>query len=181
MPSPIEFLLRKYEDVFQEGLATMRPFKADLCLKNDAIPRFHKPRSVPFALKEAVGRELDEMEAAGVLERVTHSRWAAPIVPVPKKNGQIRICGDFKVTINPVLQIDQYPLPKPDDLFTTLIGGQKFTKLDLTQAYQQMQLEENVKELVTINTHQGLYQFTRLPFGVASAPAIFQRTMDTIL
>ena len=181
VPSPIEFLLRKYEDVFQEGLATMRPFKADLCLKNDAIPRFHKPRSVPFALKEAVGRELDEMEAAGVLERVTHSRWAAPIVPVPKKNGQIRICGDFKVTINPVLQIDQYPLPKPDDLFTTLVGGQKFTKLDLTQAYQQMQLEENVKELVTINTHQGLYQFTRLPFGVASAPAIFQRTMDTIL
>lgn len=66
---------------------------------------------MPFALKEAVGRELDEMEAAGVLEQVTHTRWAAPIVPVPKKNGQIHICGDFKVTINPVLQVDQYPLP----------------------------------------------------------------------
>ena len=74
VPSPIEFLLRKYEDVFQEGLATMRPFKATLCLKSDAVSRFDKPRSVPFALKEAVGRELDEMEATGVLERVTHSR-----------------------------------------------------------------------------------------------------------
>ena len=52
----------------------MRPFKATLCLKSDAVPRFHKPRSVPFALKEAVGRELDEMEAAGVLERVTHAQ-----------------------------------------------------------------------------------------------------------
>ena len=89
----------------------MRPFKATLHLESYAAPRFHKPRSVPFALKEAVGRELDEMEAARVLERVTHTRWAAPIVPVPKKNGQIRICGDFKVTINPVLQVDQYPLP----------------------------------------------------------------------
>ena len=74
-----------------------------------------------------MGRELDEMEAAGILERVSHNRWAAPIVPLPKKNGKIRICRDFKVTINPVLQIDQYPLLKPDNLFTTLVGGQKFT------------------------------------------------------
>ena len=66
VPFPIEFLLRKYDDVFQEGLATMRPFKATLCLKSDAVPIFHKPRSVP--LKEDVGRELDETEAAGVLE-----------------------------------------------------------------------------------------------------------------
>ena len=62
VPFPSEFLLKKYEDVFQEELATtMRPFKATLHLKSDAAPGFHKPRSVPFALKEAVGRELDEM------------------------------------------------------------------------------------------------------------------------
>ena len=155
----------------------MRPFKAALHLKSYAAPRFHKPRSVPFALKEAVGRELDEIEAAGILKLVTHNTYCA----CAQENGQIRICGDFKVTINPVLQVDQYPLPKPEDLFTTLVGGQKFTKLDLTQAYQQMPLEENAKELVTINMHQGLYQFTRLPFGIASAPAIFQQTIDTIL
>ena len=74
-----------------------------------------------------------------------------------------------------------YPLPEPEDLFATLVGGPKFTKLDLRQAYQQMPLEESSKELVTINTHQGLYRFTRLPFGIASAPVIFQRAMDTIL
>ena len=77
--------------------------------------------------------------------------------------------------------MDQYPLPKPDDLFTALSGGKRFTKLDLKHAYQQMRLEDSAKELVTINTHKGLYQFNRLPFGVASAPAIFQRTMDVIL
>ena len=65
-------------------------------------------------------------------------------MPVAKKNGQIHVCGNFKV-MNPVLKVDQYPLPKPEDLFTTLVGGQKFTKLDLTQVYQQMPLEENAK------------------------------------
>jgi len=73
--------------------------QATLQLKSGAVPGFHRPRPVPFALKEAVGQELDQMEAAGVLERVSHSNWAAPIVPVPKKDGQIQICGDFKVML----------------------------------------------------------------------------------
>ena len=100
---------------------------------------------------------------------------------MPKGDGQLRICGDYKVTINPVLAVDQYPLPKPEDLFTALSGGKQFTKLDLQHAYQQLRLEDSAKDLVTINTHKGLYQYNRLPFGVASAPAIFQRTMDIIL
>ena len=112
---------------------------------------------------------------------MTHSKWAAPIVPIPKEGGKLRLCGDYKVTINPVLEIDQYPLPKPDDLFATLAGGKQFTKIDLTHAYQQMNLEESSRELVTVNTHKGLYRYTRLPFGVASAPAMFQKTMDVVL
>ena len=108
-------------------------------------------------------------------------QWAAPIFPVPKKDGQICICGDFKVTVNSVLQVYQYPLPKLEDLFATLVGDQKFTKLNLRQPYQQMPQEESSKELVTITTHRGLYRFTRLPFGIASAPVIFQQAMDTIL
>ena len=100
---------------------------------------------------------------------------------MPKRDGCIRLCGDYKVTINSSLEVDQYLLPKPDDLFASLAGGKRFTKLDLTQAYQQMPLQLESQRLGTINTHQGLYRYTRLPFGVAPAPAIFQRTMDTIL
>ena len=110
-----------------------------------------------------------------------HSEWAAPIVAVPKKDGKFRICGDYKVTVNQALEIDQYPLPKPEDLFATLAGGKKFTKLDLSQAYQQLVLEDDSRKYLTINTHRGLYCYTRLPFGVASAPAMFQQVMDTIL
>ena len=63
---------------------------------------------------------------------------------------------DYKVTVNQVLDVDQYPLPKPDDLFATLAGGKKFTKLDLSQAYQQLLLDDDSKKFVTINTHRGL-------------------------
>ena len=87
--------------------------------------------------------------------KVTHSDWAAPIVAVPKQDGKLRICGDYKVTVNAALDIDQYPLPKPDDLFASLAGGKKFTKLDLAQAYQQLVLDENSRKYTTINTHQG--------------------------
>jgi len=77
--------------------------------------------------------------------------------------------------------VDQYPLPKPSDLLACLTGGKRFTKRDLTLVYQQMQLDDESAKLVTMNTHQGLYEFARLPFGVASAPAVFQRAMDTVL
>lgn len=100
---------------------------------------------------------------------------------VPKKNGQVRLCGDYKVTLNPKIDVDQYPLPRSEDMFATLAGGQRFTVLDLTDAYQQLPLDESSKPFVTINTHRGLYRYNRLPFGVASAPAVFQKTMDTIL
>ena len=75
----------------------------------------------------------------------------------------------------------EHPLPNPAELLTTLSGGKRFTKLDLTSAYQQLLLDDESAKLVTINTHKGLYEYTRLPFGVASAPAVFQRTMDMIL
>ena len=100
---------------------------------------------------------------------------------MPKAEGQIRLCGDYKVTINPVLEVDQYPLPKPDNIFATLATGKYFSKIDLTHAYQQMKLKEDSRHLVTINTHRGLFRYTRLPFGVASAPSIFQKVMDTVL
>jgi len=128
-----------------------------------------------------MGKELDRLEEAGIVVKLDYSEWAEPIVPVPKHDGSIRICGDFKVMINPFLCVEQYPLPKLNDLMACLTGGQLFTKLDLTAAYQQMLLDEESSKLVVINTHRGLYHYTRLPFGVASAPAVFQRAMDSIL
>ena len=181
LESRVEALKEKYKEVFSEELGTITPLKAQLNVKPDAQPKFFKPRSVPYALRDVVECELDRLESEGVLEKTHYSEWAAPVVAVPKRDGRIRLCGDYKVTINQALDVDQYPLPKPEDIFACLSGGQHFTKLDLTQAYNQLLLDEDSRKYVTINTHKGLYQYTRLPFGIASAPAVFQRTMDTIL
>lgn len=100
------------------------------------------------------------------------SDWATHIVVVPKNNG-IRICGNYKVTLNSQLQVDKYPLPKPGNLFSTLSGGQFFSTLDLSNAYHQMEMDEWSQAMLTINTHTELYKYLRLPFGVASAPSLF--------
>ena len=115
------------------------------------------------------------------MKKVDHSNWATPVVLVPKPDKTIRMCGDYKTTINQWVRTEGYPLPTVQDLFSTLAGGTVFTKLDLKQAYQQLEVDENSQEYLTINTHKGLYKYTRLPLGVSSAPSIFQATMDQIL
>ncbi|XP_033729753.1 uncharacterized protein K02A2.6-like [Pecten maximus] len=173
-------IFQRYK-VFNEELGTVKGVTATLRLKDNCTPKFFKPRPVPFALKDKIGEELERLEKAGILRKVESSDWGTPIVPVLKPDGSVRICGDYKVTINPYLDVPEYPLPTSEELFAKLNGGEQFSKLDLTSAYQQVLLDEESRNLVTINTHQGLYQYTRLPFGVAAAPAIFQRTMDQVL
>ena len=144
-------LLDKYAMVFSDTLGTFAHHEATQHLKGGATPKYFRPRSIPFALK-------NEVERIGFLSGkvslgASACEWASPIVVVPKKDGHIRLCGDYKVTINPLLTIDSHPLPKPQELFASLAGGERFTKLDLSQAYQQMRLDQRSKELVTINTH----------------------------
>jgi len=115
------------------------------------------------------------------LELVKFSEWTSLIVIIPKKNDSIRICIDCKVTINKFIQTHHYPLPNIEDLFASMSGCAMYCVLDLSGAYQQLELSTNSREYLTINTLKGLFRFTRLTFGVASAPAIFQSTIDQIL
>ena len=93
----------------------------------------------------------------------------------------MRICGDYKVTINRAERLEKYPIPRFEELFTSLAGGKTFSKLDLSHVYLQVLLDEASRRLVTINTHKGLFEYQRLPFGIASAPSIFQRVMENLL
>ena len=125
--------------------------------------------------------ELNKLEEQGVIVKVDRSDWASPIVVVPKADGSVRICGDYKVTINQVVDDEQYPLPTAQDLYSTLAGSKVFSKLDLTHAYAQMSVDEASQKYLCINTHKGLYAYTKLTYGVKSAAKIFQATMDKIL
>lgn len=177
----LQDVFRRHGDVFKKELGTVKGIYAKLYIDPDAHPRFFKPRTVPYALREKVNQELDRLEKAGVIEPIQFADWAAPIVPVLKRDGSMRICGDYKVTVNCAAKLDAYPIPRIDDLFASLTGGKKFSKLDLAHAYQQILLDEESWKLVVINTNKGLFRYNRLPFGVASAPAIFQRTIESIL
>ena len=89
----LEDLLERYSAVFQEEVGVMNTFEAHLQLKPESVPKFHKHRPVPFAIED----ELDRLEKAGIIEKVTHSQWASPIVPVPKGDGRIRLCGRLSI------------------------------------------------------------------------------------
>ena len=180
-PSELETLLQKYPSVFQDELGLAETFTAKIHVDPEAEPRFRKARPVPYSQRSNVHAEIDRLQEEGIIEPVEFSEWAAPIVSVTKPNGSFRICGDYKVTVNSVSKLDKYPLPRIEDLFSQLEGGKMYSKLDLAHAYQQIPLDEASKKYTTINTTKGLYQFTRLPFGISSAPAIFQRIMESIL
>ena len=149
-------------------------------LKEGAAPKVFDPDLLHSQFRKQLEEELDHLEAAGILEKISHADWAAPIVAVPKKDGKFSICEDYKVMINPILEIDQHPLPKLEELFATLAGGTNFT-LDLSQAYTQIMLDDTTSQHVSINTHKGVYKYTPLPYGVASSPAFFQKMMEPVL
>ena len=167
----LQYVLETYKEVFEEGLGTVLGVSASIQVDKDATPQFYRPRPLPCTLRKKV-EKLERLQELNVLERVQFSDWAAPIVPVPKSDGSDRICGDYKVTINRAAKVDQYPIPRIDNLFLSLAGGKKFTKLGLSHAYLQVQLDEASRDYMTINTHKGLFRYRRLPFGVSSAPAI---------
>lgn len=174
-------LERQYPEVFQPGLGKCTKMKAEIRLKPDAKPIFRKARPVPYATLPAVSDELDRLTTQGVLEPVDHSSWAAPIVIVKKKNGSIRMCADYSTGLNDSIEQHRHPLPTAEDIFTSINGGKFFTQIDLAEAYLQIELDDKSKNLLCINTHKGIYQFQRLPFGVKSAPGIFQQIMDQLI
>ena len=174
--SIVDEVLKAYADVFNEELGCLVSKKVSLCVAKDASPVYYKARPLPFSIKPKVLEELERLEKDKVIRPVEHSDWATPIVPVLKSNGDIRICGDYKLTVNKYAKPDCYPLPLIEELFSKLSGGVIFTKLDHSHAYQQLPLDEDSQMLTTINTPKGLYVYNRLPFGVSAAPGIFQRT-----
>ncbi|XP_041970770.1 uncharacterized protein K02A2.6-like [Aricia agestis] len=177
----VQDLERQYPEVFSSKLGMFNKYKVKLRLRDDAKPVFIKARPLAFSLRDKIGEELERLVGLGILKPVEHSRFASPVVPVLKRDGSVRLCVDYSVSINKLLVVEHYPLPTVHELFSRLHGGQEFTKLDLSSAYNQFVLDEDSQELTCINTHRGLFKYTRMSFGLTSAPSIFQRAMEGVL
>lgn len=177
----VDYFSRKYAELFSDTPGSYNKSKSKIFLKKDAKPVAIKCRHVAHAIKPLIEAEIERLISLGYLEPVQVSEWATPIVPVFKSNGKIRICGDFKITVNPQLVPDKYPLHTIDDIFSVLQRGQKFTELDLTHAYMQFPIDEKCREPLTIVTHKGLFRYKSIPEGIAPAPADVQRKMDECL
>ena len=167
-------VLHAHKEVFDEKLGKLKDFKAKLYIDPLAKPVFYKLRQVPHVLKQKIEVELNNLVEKGIIQPVKHATWTVPVVPILKPDSSLRLCGDYKVTINKFAKTESYPLPRIEELFSSLAGGMSFSKLDLSHAYLQIELDDASIEYVTVNTHKGLYKYNRLPFGVSSAPAIFQ-------
>ena len=105
---------------------------------------------------------------------------SAPVLLIPKKMERSE-SAVILVSINPFLHPQVYPLTTSEEMFSTLANGESYTKLNLARAYKQMKVRKECRPLLTINTHCGLFQYTRLPFGITSAPSLWQRAMAQVL
>ena len=166
-------VLNHHEEAFKDelGIVSDTTLRAESVRHGSRVAKTWSTRWVSVDSK--VELELERLEKAGVIEPVEFSEWATPIVPIVKRDGSIQVCGDYKGIINQAAKLETYRLPRIDDIFAQLSNGKSFTKLDLAHAYQQLLLDNDWKQYTTINTHKGLYQYTRLPFSIHSAPAIF--------
>ncbi|XP_054710970.1 uncharacterized protein K02A2.6-like [Uloborus diversus] len=184
--STVEYFKHKYPNCFNLNDATgILGVPINIAMKSETIPIFCKSRPVPYALRNLVDKELDTLINNGVLYPVGHSKWAKPIVAVPKLDGNgreaVRICGDFSLTVNKFCETQFYPLPSQEEIITSMGSGKYFSKIDLSKAFHQIQISPESQELLTLNTPRGLLRYSKLNFGIKSASFLFQQKMDEIL
>ena len=144
----------------------------------DARPIKTRCRPIPYAYREKVALMIQDYLERGII-RGSNSPWASPIVIVPKKDGSLRFCVDFR-GVNSVTVKDSYPLPNIDNILLTLGGKRFFSCLDFLSGYWQIKMEPQSIEKTAFITEFGLHEFIVLPFGLCNAVATFQRFMTKL-
>ena len=184
LPSSIRAVLEEFDDVFPQDLPLGLPpvregheFKIDL---EDEVPPVHRPlyKMSPLELEEAK-KQIESMLEHGFI-RPSDSPYGAPVLFVPKKDGSLRFCIDYR-WLNKKTVKNRYPLPLPEELFDRLGSAKVFSKIDLRSGYWQMPVKPGDVHKTAFKTRWGLYEFLVMPFGVTNAPAQFMNMMNALL
>ena len=172
-------LLRKYSAVCDGRLGTLKGATHRIEIVPDAKPVYQQPYRCGIERRKAEEAEVQRMLKANVIAP-SSSEWASPVILVPKPDGSLRFCVDYR-KLNSITVRDSYPMPRMDECIDSLGSATIFSTLDCNSGYWQLPVEEKDRDKTTFTCHAGSYKFLRLPFGLRNAPATFQRAMDVIL
>ena len=161
-------VLSEFKDMWTGRLGKIGPTKHRIGLKPGSRPIYQAPYRAGLTAREKEKTETDRMLRAGVIEPAT-AEWATPVVFVPKKDGTMRFCVDYR-KLYAVTVRDSYPLPRMDECIDSLGDATVFTTLDCNSGYWQVEIAEEDRDKTTFASHCGLYRFLRMPFGLKNAP-----------
>lgn len=166
-------VLRLYKDNFTGVGCFVENFKLTLIDKAQSVAK--PPRRVPTKLIQPLKKELDRLEAGGIILKADEpAEWISNLVIVEKSSGDLRLCMDPQ-DVNKNLKEESYMIPKFEDLSQQLVGKRYFSVLDIKEGFYQIGLDESSSRLCTFNTPFGCYRFLRMPFGIKVAPEAFQK------
>ena len=179
-------ICKEFPDLWKQELGRLKDYQLEVKFKPDVTPRFCKPRTVPFAVQEDLNQAYDAGIAKGIWEPTIFNEYGTPVVPVRKQSlpnqptPSVRVCGDYSVFINAQLETHRQPMPLPEDLMRRLGGTHYFSKVDLADAYNQIELGPESQKRLALSTHRGVLLQKRLPFGISSATGYFQDIMNQL-
>ncbi|GFX62026.1 uncharacterized protein K02A2.6 [Trichonephila clavipes] len=167
-------LIKQYKDVFT-GVGEFPNEPYHITLKDNAVPVIHPPRPVLLALQPKLKSTLDRLKKGGIVSKVNKpTDWVQSLVIVEKPNENLRLCLDPR-DFNKVIKREHYKIPCSDDIISRLEGKKIFSVVDLKDGFWRVPLDEVTSEICTFNTPFGRYKFNKMPFGIVSAPEVFQK------
>ncbi len=179
---PIQRLIEKHTQLF-EGLGKLKGKQIELVIDENVTPVMQPLRRIPFHARKKLEDALAELIAKDIIETVPDNdkaEWVSPVVLVPKPNDTVRLCIDMRVA-NQAIKRTRHPIPTRQDIALSLNGATVFSKLDLNEAYHQLELSSPSRHITTFNTHIGLYRYKRLNYGTNAAAELFQHALTEVL
>ena len=175
----INTLISKFRHVFSQKTDPLTPCRLQpIKIITEGPPICQRAYRTPLLKRQAISQSIDEMLDQGIIQP-SCSPWASPVTLVPKPDGSIRFCVDYR-KLNQVTRKDRYPLPQVSDVVDGMQGASTFSTIDLRSGFHQIQVEPSDREKTAFICHRGLFEFVRMPFGLANGPSHFQRVMDYV-